>query len=71
MKWKVVFVVGIGSFLSGFAEIGINKMMESNVRAYPDIAAIEDDPDWIELHNAGAQKEKENLHKGVLTRQRG
>ena len=54
MKWKVVFVVGIGSFLSGFAEIGINEIMASNVRAYPDITAIEDDPDWIELHNAGA-----------------
>ncbi len=32
MKWKVVFVVWIGSFLSGFAEIRINQIMASNVR---------------------------------------
>lgn len=32
MKWKVVFVVWIGSFLSGFAEIRINKIIASNVR---------------------------------------
>ncbi len=45
--------------------------MASNVRAYPDITAIEGDPDWIELDNAGAQREKANLHEGALARQRG
>jgi hypothetical protein len=38
--------------LSG--QIRINEFMASNTRSVPDITDFEDYPDWIELHNEGA-----------------
>jgi hypothetical protein len=57
----------MSSFLQGLTGLRINEIMASSVRAYPDITDIEDDSDWIELHQAGAQKEKENLHEGCAS----
>lgn len=37
-----------------FSQVRINELMASNTRSVPDITDFEDYPDWIELHNAGA-----------------
>jgi hypothetical protein len=55
MNYGIGAALFAGFSFSGFAEICINEFMASNVRAYPDITDFEDYPDWIELHNTGAE----------------
>ena len=55
MDFRLGSVALICSGCLGFAEIRINEIMASNVRAHPDITDFEDYPDWIELHNASGE----------------
>jgi hypothetical protein len=54
MRYLMFLVLLLGSSFPAFAQVVINELTASNVRAYPDITDFEDYPDWFELKNTGS-----------------